>query len=173
MPRRSAWMERLPYVRQRVEDFPAEWVDRQAMEDLFDVQPRRALQLMQAFGAQLAGGALIVARQSLLAAVAKLESSEEARLQFARRRRLARRLAETHRQWQARRITLPQPSAPPGPTLADLPGNVTLESNRLEVRFESPMELLSTLYSLVQTIADDYEGFERRAGVEPVEGLIT
>ncbi len=173
MPRHSAWIRDLPRICRQLTACEAPWLDRRAIEEFFQVQPRRALQLLHAFGAERIGGALLVSKENLLRDLALLSGSPEAEAEFARRQRLARSLTRAHQQWQAKLITLPtEPSSHPM-TWTVLPENVILDSQRLEIRFNSHLDLLSTLYKLVQTIAEDYQGFEQRIGASPDASLPT
>ena len=56
--------------------------------------------------------------------------------------------------------------------LANLPEGVSVARGRIEVRFDGAEDALARLYSLAQTLGNDYERFEELVGRGPGGGEV-
>ena len=64
-------------------------------------------------------------------------------------------------------IRVPLPVETLNSKLASLPEGVSVERDRIEVRFDGPKNAVERLYALAYALVNDYERFERRARPRP------
>ena len=165
MPTKPSWFQQLPVILETLDATAAPVVDRAAFEKLFGVKRRRAQQLMTAFGGFEAGGTCLLERTQLLGAMRALQGGEEYGRERRRKARVVDQLDEARRVLAARRI----PITPPPLGSKALPEGVELGPGELRVSFSSAEELLTRLFALSQTIAEDFVGFEERVN-PPLRG---
>ena len=95
--------------------------------------------------------------QTRLEAIA---AGEEFHYEERRRVRVHERLSEARRIVRAQRVKIvPPPAPPPAAAGPKLPEGVSLIPGEIRIAFTTPEELLSRLFGLSQTIANDYEEF--------------
>ena len=127
------------------------------VEELFRASRSRAAELMQLFGAELVGGALVVRRVDLLRHLRQVRDGEGFRrvehrrsvvVEAVQRARLTGvKIAVTRDVLETR--------------LAGLPAGVTVGPRRIEVVFDSAEEALVQLVALAQALTNDLEAFQR------------
>jgi hypothetical protein len=142
---------------EEVRQFPAPVLDRATVERLFSVRRRRANQIMARMGGYQVGRTGLVDREHFLAGLESIASGEEFHYEERRRTRVHEKLDEARRIVRAQRVKIPvSPAAPPGPAL---PQGVTLHGKEIRIAFDTPETLLTRLFELSQTIANDYDEF--------------
>jgi hypothetical protein len=136
-------------------------LDRAAIETLFGVGRRRAIQLLHQIGGYQAGKTFLIERNALLRQLNVWAGSAAVQHETTRRRRLTDALAEARAEQRSRTLAIPPP--PPETASAgieELPG-VTWAPGELRVRFETGQELLSQLLGIALAVQRDLPAFER------------
>ncbi|MBM3725407.1 MAG: hypothetical protein FJW40_08290 [Acidobacteria bacterium] len=153
MSAKAQWLLQLPEILRQLEALPSPVLDRAAIERLFGVGRRRAIQLMGLFGGYQIGRTFVLERSKVLAALRSRVEDQEFRQERRRKARVAEALDELYRVQAAKAVVLPvQPGLKVGP-------GVVLEPGRLEIRFDTAEELLARLFELAQAVSRDFERF--------------
>ena len=160
MPRRPEWMRHIPEAIATLRHLDAPVLDRAILGRLLHLQPRQSLRLMQAWGAQPAGGALLLDHASLLSRLEAIAQGDEFRWETRRRARLAERLEEARQDQAARQISVSVPRAVLEHTLDDLSAGIHLAPGQLRIEFNGTEELLRKLIELAQAISRDFVRFD-------------
>jgi hypothetical protein len=128
---------------------------------MFGVRRRRANQLISRLGGYTVGRTGLVDRTLFLSRLEAIAAGEEFHYEECRRVRVHEKLTEARRIVRAQRVKIvPPPSPPPATTEGlKLPEGVSLTPGEIRIVFTTPEELLSRLFGLSQTIANDYEEF--------------
>jgi hypothetical protein len=172
MSRQSEWIHRLDSVQNCLEALPEGAVlGRSHVQKLFQVSSRQANRILHRLGAQQAGGALLLGREELQQRLTALRTDPGVVFQTRRRIRLEQQLEEARRESRSRRIVIRQPSRL-GPRF-QLPAEIRLEPDRLEIKFSDPAELLERMLLLASAIAEDWEGFSGAMGAAVGAGKST
>jgi len=161
MPRKAAWLQQVPSAIECLRAFPAPVVDRSTVEKLFKVSRRDAIRLLHRFGGFQAGRTFLIDRLELITRLEALFRTDEYQQEARRRERLSERLAETQREWKARRISIPVRNPAHRITVEGLPVTTRLTKGRLEIEFKNAVDLLQQLADLSRAISDDYDRFEQ------------
>ncbi len=111
---------------------------------------------MQTFGAELTGNQRTLPRTKLLQQLRKHRGRAAFRVEEERRQRLVGELRQAR--LTGIRVKLPVESL--GGKLASLPEGVTVERDRIEVRFDGAKNAVEQLYALAHALVNDYERFE-------------
>ncbi len=155
LPAQPAWLLRLPAIRAELARLSTPVLDRAAIEVVFGVGRRRAIDLLHQFGGYLAGKTFLVERTSLLRQLAALEAGEGLARERARRQRVSEELGRARAAVQARAVAIPAPR--PG---AGLPPGVHLRPGELRIGFEGADDLLRQLLELAMVIQEDHSRFK-------------
>jgi hypothetical protein len=161
MPDQPSWIERVPKILETLEsDAAPPFLDRPAVERLFGVRRRQAIQLLHRFGGYQVGKTFLVPREAVIAFLR--DPRRRAAAEFERRRfeRVANALRESREQLYQRRIPIPVAEETLRIDISGLPEGIRLVPGELSVRFEHPMELLQKLFALSQALANDFAAFE-------------
>lgn len=127
-------------ILERLAALPSPVIDR-AIEKLFRVRRRRAIELLNTFGGFQTGKTFLIDRLELIAQLERLRDGEEFQIEDRRRTRL---LEDLERHFQ------------------DLPAGVRLQPGELRIEFFGAEDLLRHLYELSQAITNDYAAFQQR-----------
>ncbi len=111
---------------------------------------------MQTFGAELTGNQRTLPRTKLLQQLRKHRGRAAFRVEEERRQRLVGELRQAR--LTGIRVKLPVESL--GAKLGSLPEGVTVERDRIEVRFDGAKNAVEQLYALAHALVNDYERFE-------------
>lgn len=160
MPAQPAWLLRLPAIRSAVSALAAPVLDRAAMEEIFEVRRRRAIELLHRFGGYQAGKTFLIDRASLLRQLEAIEAGGDFRQERARRRRVSDELSRVQAALRAKAVSIPAPRTT-GASPGGLPQGVRLEPGELRIQFQGTEELLGRLLELAMTIQNDYERFDQ------------
>ncbi|BDC48163.1 hypothetical protein F183_A04790 [Bryobacterales bacterium F-183] len=137
--------------------FPAPVIDRATVERMFQVRRRRANQILARMGGYQVGRTGLVERHIFVANLEAIAAGEEFHYEQRRRVRVHEKLAEARRIARAKQVKI-QPAAPV-PAGPKLPSGVSIAPGEIRIAFDTPETLLTRLFELSQTIANDYEEF--------------
>jgi hypothetical protein len=143
MPRTLSWLPRLAEIRRTVHQSARSHYERKDIERLFQIQPRRAQQLIQGIAPSAKiGRSLLLERSALQAFLDAIADGADpacllsARVAPAPRRKL--------------RILVQHDHAPT--TLDNAPGNISFEAGKLTITFNCIQDLASALLALAEIL---------------------
>ena len=158
MPPQPLWLLHLPRIIEELRRLEVPVLDRAAIEKLFGLKRRQAIQLLHRFGGYQAGRTFLVDRQELLEQLEAIRDGETFRYEQRRRRRLVAELETVRKYLQAAAVKIPlRPQA--RYQIATLPPDVDLQPGQLRVEFDGVEDLLSKLFELAQSAANDFVRF--------------
>ncbi|MDQ2833430.1 MAG: hypothetical protein M3Y50_06700 [Acidobacteriota bacterium] len=162
MPAQPQWFPRLTQILTEIERLEqGTWLDRQAVERLFDVKDRRARNLIRQFGGDTRiGNAWAIQRERLIAALKTIQGGDDFEWDHRRRRRVADVLEQARREHPARQVEIRLPAETRFRTLASLPSAIQLAPGELRIQFGMLEELLTHLVDVAQALTNDFESFE-------------
>jgi hypothetical protein len=158
MPPQVTWIERVPEILSVLKASPLPVLDRSSVQQLFRLQARQALRLMQSIGGYQGGNACLVRREDL---IAHLKGKRVRQLHSAvQRERLARVIQESLDERPAREerppncFTLFKPVPKPEACHDELPDGVRLslsgDTSELRVFFQGHYDLQEKILKLAQ-----------------------
>jgi hypothetical protein len=159
MPAKPVWLLRIPEIVQALQALPVPVVDRFMVERLFGVRRRRAITLMQEFGAYQSGRTLLVERVAMIGRLELLQDGQQFEVERERKRKLQDSLDQLHRHRAAAKVTIPVLPSDLRKQLPELPGGVHVRDGELAIEYDNVVELLQRLYELSQTAATDFDAF--------------
>lgn len=163
MPAKAEWLLRVPEILAGLRALDVPVLDRAAIERLFRVRRRRAIQFMHAQGGYCAGNSFLVDRVRLIAQLEVLQDGEGFHQESRRRIRLEETVEPMRRHAIAAQVKIPVELAVWNTRIHALPPGIRLAPGSLSVTFRDPQELLQRLFALAQAIANDFDCFERMA----------
>ena len=156
MPPQPLWLLHVPRIIEEVRRLPVPVLDRAVIEKLFGLKRRQAIQLLHRFGGYQAGRTFLLDRQELVEQLEAIRDGETFR--YEQRRRLVAELESVRKYLQAAAVKIPlRPQA--RYQIATLPPDVDLQPGRLRVEFDGVEDLLSKLFELAHSAANDFERF--------------
>lgn len=176
MPDKPSWYGRLEEVIVELDHLPWPWVDRETLQSLLRVGPRRAQQIMRPCVARQVGANGVADRNELIAHLKRLASGDEAHYEMRRRQRLAKVLDGFRQAALAQpRVLVEAPVAVVSQQLDNLPEGVSVRPGSISIRFSSPDQALQRLLALAMAIGNDLSKFEQitAAGFETTTGVGT
>ena len=159
MPAKASWLLRIPEILQTLAAIQTPVIDRATCERLFGVRRRRAIELLQRFGAYRTGNAILIDRSALIRRLEAIASHPDTVQEIARKQRLSDEIGRLGRQSSGAAVRIVRLPATPPRGVWTLPDGVSLSTRNLMVDFADVGQLLSRLYALAESIAADYEGF--------------
>ena len=171
MAAKPRWWHHIPEIRSVLADVPMPVVDRAAIERLFGLRRRQAIDLMNRFGGYQAGRTFLITRDQLLAQLDAIAAGNEYQHEAARRERVAASIDTIQRTRQSEAVRIRISAEVFGNRLRTLPPDVRLRSGKLEIEFSGLEDLLRKLFELAQAVANDYASFERAAGGSGIERI--
>ena len=163
MAAKPSWWLHLPEIRGMLAAIDLPVIDRAAIERLFGLHRRQAIELMNRFGGYQAGRTLLIGRDQLIAQLDAVVAGEDFQQEEARRQRLAATVENVRRTRESEAVQIPVSPAVFATRMTTLGPGMQLRPGRLEIDFAGPEDLLRKLFSLAQAVANDYSGFERAA----------
>jgi hypothetical protein len=160
MPAKPRWLLAIPDAIAQLETLDRELLTRRDLEQLFGVSKTRAAALMRTFGAGRTGNVRTLERTRLLRQLRVRRTGAVFRGEVDRRARLL----ATLRQARITGIRVPVAADVRSLRLAGLPAGVTVEPDRIEVRFRGARDAVGRLFALAQALTNDYERFEDLVG---------
>ena len=162
MPAKPRWLLAIPDAIRQLEALDEDLLTRRDIERLFGVSKVRAAQLMTAFGAGRTGHLLTLPRAELLRQLRRHRKRAAFRHEETRREKVVTEI----RRARLTGIRVAVPVEALEARLAGLPEGVTVEPDRIEVRFGGAQEAVGRLFALAQALVNDYERFEALVGGE-------
>lgn len=158
MPDQPSWLQRVPDILNKLSASDAPTVfDRAAVEVLFGLRRRQAIRLLSQCGGYQAGRTFLVPREALLEYLNTRIDSERVSFAVRRKTRILDDLNKSRR-LSSGQVIIGTRHPERG---AFLPHGVHLRPGLLEVRFDSPVQLLEKLFALAQAVSNDFDQFER------------
>ena len=162
MPAKPTWLLQLPKILKELEGMSVPLLDRTAIENLFGVRRRRAIQLMSAFGGgYLVGKTFLIDRLQLIANLEVISRGEEFLFEVRRKERLVADLHRSRILLAGRRVVIPAASDTHERMVEDLPVGIHLKPGELRIEFHGTEDLLRHLFELSQAILNDFERFTK------------
>jgi hypothetical protein len=176
VPKVQSWRSRIGAIISALEQTEATVLDRRDMEELFKLQRRAALRLMERVGPIEEAGEWRIDRVQLLEWLQKLSSQERDEDERSRKVRNALRQAEQENnrlRAELRRLGRPDPAAwtvPPevfAARMSSLPEDIEVGPGRVSVTFPADDPILGAkkLHELSLAMLNDWSGFIRMAGI--------
>ena len=148
MPAKAMWLLHVPEIIAMLEAFDVPVVDRAAIERLFGLRRRRAIQLLDSFGGYRAGRTFLVDRRVLIEQLRRLTEGEEFQFASRRKERLDQAVDQLRRQRVAEQVRIPVKPDMLGQTMAGLPEEIMLQPGHLHIEFRGTVDLLTKLYQI-------------------------
>ena len=165
MPDKPTWYGRLDQVIAELGHLPWPWVDREALQSLLQVGPRRAQQILRPCATRKVGANVVADRAELIAHLKRLAAGDEVHYERRRRQKLAQVLDGLRQAALAQpKVLVEAPATVRHQKLTDLPDGVSISPGAISITFASPHEALQRLLALAMAIGNDFQEFERMAG---------
>ena len=165
MPDKPIWYGRLDQVIAELGELPWPWVDRETLQGLLQVGPRRAQQILRPCVTRQIGANGVAGREELIAHLKRLASGDEAHYERRRRQRLAQVLEGLRQAALTQpKVLVEAPTTVLDQEFANLPHGVSVSPGAISITFSSPTEALERLLALAMAIGNDFNEFERMAG---------
>ena len=165
MPDKPTWYGRLDEVIAELGSLPWPWVDRETLQSLLQVGPRRAQQILRPCVTRQVGANGVADREELIAHLKRLAAGDDAHYERRRRQRLAIVLDGLRRAALAQpKVLVEAPTTVLNQELTNLPDGVSISPGAISITFSSPNEALQRLLALAMAIGNDFNEFERLAG---------
>jgi len=155
------WWQHIPEIQSVLADVRLPVIDRAAVERLFGLRRRQAIELLNRLGGYQAGRTLVIGRDQLIAQLDTIATGSEYRQETARLERLAASIDKIQRTRQSEAVRIPVSVEVFGARMQTLGSGVQLRPGKLEIEFAGPEDLLRKLFALAQAVGNDYAGFER------------
>jgi len=160
------WYGRLEQVIAELDNLTWPWVDRQTLQALLQLGPRRAQQILRPCVTRQVGANGVADREELIAHLRRLASGDEAHYERRRRQRLAQVLEGLREAALAQpKVLVEAPTTVLNQELANLPDGVSVTPGAVSITFSTPNEALQRLLALAMAIGNDFTKFERMAGM--------
>ena len=165
MPDKPTWYGRLDQAIAELGNLPWPWVDRETLQSLLQVGPRRAQQILRPCVTRQVGANGVAGREELIAHLKRLAAGDEAHYERRRRQRLAQVLEGLRQTALAQpKVLVEAPTTVLNQEFANLPDGVSVSPGAISITFSSPSEALQRLLALAMAIGNDFNEFERMAG---------
>jgi hypothetical protein len=163
MPKLPLWYQRSPEILSRLRAPGAPpFLDRAAVEELFQISRRQAIRLLGAASGYQMGKTFLVERHSLVDFIERHESSGAARQARIRKHRVAAALNEVANHAAAQKVRVF-----PAPDVfrrrpADLPASIELVGpGKLQISYAGAEDLLARIVELAAAATNDFAAFRR------------
>lgn len=153
MARPLSWLPRLYEIRRSVSGSKRTHYDTVALEQLFQIQPRAAGKLMELLPQVGAlGRSRLVERGALAKFLDDVNGADDPTAFYTQQRKTKKTVSRKIPRLLVRRDDDP-------PTIATLPASIKLQRGRMEVSFETPLQLMEAMYWLAQVVdGEEFEG---------------
>jgi hypothetical protein len=165
VPDKPTWYGRLDHVIAELESLEWPWVDRETLQALLQVGPRRAQQILRPCVTRQVGANGVAGREELIAHLKRLAAGDAAHYERRRRQRLAQVLEGLRQAALAQpKVLVEAPMAMLRQELGNLPEGVSVSPGVISITFSSPRDALERLLALAMAIGNGFNEFERMAG---------
>ena len=162
MPAKPTWLLQVPEILEELGAMKVPFLDRAAVEKLFGVRRRRAIQLMGAFGGgYLVGKTFLISRRQLISSLEAVARGDEFFFESRRKERLVNDLERTRKEIRGRRVRVQASPEVREMGVGDLPAGIHLRPDELRIEFFGTEDLLRHLFELSQAIINDYPRFQK------------
>jgi hypothetical protein len=166
MPPVPVYSHKLSAAAEVLEQFPAPWVDRAALEKVLGIGRWTAWRLLRRCGAVPGPGkALAMERGELVRRLRELGLGQASQTELARRQRLERMLEEEAQIRRSKQVQIAQGEAAEeliSMEAVSLPPGIELSPGMLRMTFESREEFLAQVGALIYALSNDLEGIEKQ-----------
>lgn len=159
MPAKPQWFLRIPGILAQLSTLEAPILDRAAVERLFGLKRRQAVNLLNRFGGYQAGKALLIDRAQIIVCLKQICETGDFVYEERRRCRVGEALDRAAAYHAAARIQIRVDRQVLRRKIADLSEGIELQPGLLLVRFAGSEELLRKMYELSQAVSNDFERF--------------
>ena len=172
MPNKPSWLLR---VNEILEDLGGAemaahpFLTRGAVEKLFGLKRRQAIELMHSVGGYQIGKTLVVGRPGLAAWLRRASVGEQVWWEQARHTRVEQALEAVRQEREARKQRTIVPLTTLELKLEGIPSTVTLRPGELRIQFSGADDLFRQLFELAQAMKNDYERFKALAEPSPLQ----
>jgi len=160
MPAKPAWLLHIPEIRSMLAEVPLPVIDRGIIERVFGLRRRQAIKFMNRCGGYQAGRTLLIDRARLIAELDQIMAGGAYQQESARHEKLTAALAQFQRTRRAEEVRIPVTPEVFTSRMSTLPETVHLNPGKLEIEFSGCEDLLTKLFTLAQTAANDFTVFE-------------
>jgi hypothetical protein len=174
LPDKPTWYGRLNQIIEELSALPWPWVDRETLQSLLQVGPRRAQQILRPCVTRQIGASSVAEREILIMHLKRLASGDAAYYEHRRLQRLGQTLNELRQARLAQpKILVEARTSIVNLEFANLPDGVSIRPGNISITFSSTQEALQRLLALAMAIGNDFSEFERMAGDDLTGGLKT
>jgi hypothetical protein len=174
LPDKPTWYGRLDQVLAELDNLPWPWVDRETLQVLLQIGPRRAQQILRPCVTRQVGANGVADRDALIAHLKRLAAGDDAHYERRRRQKLAQVLDGLRQAALAQpKVLVEAPTAVLNEQFASLPDGVTVSPGAISITFSSPNEALQRLLALAMAIGNDFHEFERIAAPVPTRTVVS
>jgi hypothetical protein len=159
MPPQPAWFQRLDSMLFELRALETDYLDRLAVERIFDVRERRARQLMTGLPCLQVGNAVAVSRLALIERLEATAVGSRFQGEIKRRTRVTESLETLRKHAAAKRVMVLAPADVRDRSLQSLSADITVHPGQLSVHFSSAEDLAAKLFELSQAMANDWSAF--------------
>ena len=163
MAAKPSWWSRIPEICAALAEIDVAVVDRSAVERLFGLRRRQAINVLIRFGAYQLGRTFLIERQKLIEQLEALRASDDCQCEVARRERMSAEIERIQRTRRGESVRIPVTEDVFSTSMRTLSPEVQLRPGKLEVEFAGAEDLLRKLFCLSQCVANDYTNFEQAA----------
>jgi len=164
VPTRPAYFHRLTEAVAAFRRLSSEWIDRRTVQETLGVSKTVAWRILRRCGATDGpGNTLVCHRETLIAALERLQEDAGYRQELHRRERLESRLGQLLAAARSQHVQL----APAGAAVemlssrfSKLPAGVELKPRELTVQFDDSADFLRKIGAVVFALQNDYEAIQ-------------
>jgi hypothetical protein len=158
MPARPSYFHRLADAVVAFRRLTSEWVDRRAVEESLGVSKTVAWRLMRRCGAQEGpGNTLVCRRETLIAALERMQETEEYQRETGRRERVESRLGQLLAAARSQHVRLAPTIDLVSSRFSALPDGVVLKPRELTINFADSDDFLRKIGAIVFALQNDLE----------------
>jgi hypothetical protein len=167
VPNQPSWLLRVNEILEDLGDAEMAthpFLTRAAVEKLFRLKRRQAIQLMHSVGGYQIGKTLVVGRAKLAAWLRRASLGEQVWWEQVRHIRVEKAIEEVQQEREARKQRAVVPRTALELKIEGIPPTVTVRSGELRLEFSGADDLFRQLFELAQAMKNDYERFKALAG---------
>ena len=171
MPALPAYFHRLDDAVASFRRLSSEWIDRRTVQETLGVSKTVAWRILRKCGAEDGpGNTLICRRESLIAALERLQEDAGYRQELHRRERFESRLGQLLAAARSQHVQLARASTAAemlSSRFAKLPPGIELQPRELIVKFDSSTDFLGKVGAIVFALQNDYEAIREFIDTAP------